>query len=198
MRDEIRLELFKDLFIGKIDRYGLETPKAAKCVNEKLTDKVIQAHLAGRRRIGVNPFLADGGSRVKWACLDVDVIKEVWEKMDPDSRQAIEARLRLKVEEIRRRLRDELSLAPHVERSRRRGYHLWIFFEEPIDAAAVRKLFRFSGDENITVELFPKQDSQPKSTRAGSTFPSREVRSGRSEPSSSTTTSHRSRTSGEG
>jgi len=178
MDEQQKLTLLKDLFISRYDGYGLETPEGVKFKKEPLTDEVLLAHLKGSKRIGTPPFTGKNGA-VKWFVFDVDESKEsvkAREKLDPESRKKAEGeadlRLRAKTEEIRLALIRE-GFFPYVERSRRRGYHVWVFFSEPAEAEIVRNAFlKFevkTSKVNLGVEIFPKQNL-PTSTYPGWVF----------------------------
>ena len=54
----------------------------------------------------------------------------------------------------------ENNLFPYVEKSKSKGFHVWLFFDEPIPARAVRRaLLRILKKAGLDCELFPKQDS---------------------------------------
>ena len=47
----------------------------------------------------------------------------------------------------------------HIERSKSKGYHVWTFFDKPIEAVKPRLVFEMIMEElDTTCEIFPKQD----------------------------------------
>ena len=130
--------------------------KCADCQNRNLlpvTEEVLRDHLQGKHTIGVYPLLTD--DRCWFLAADFD--KKYWQ------------------DDILTFLKtcNEMSIPAAVERSRSgNGAHLWIFFQEPIEASLARKL----GSLVLTRALekrhqigldsydrfFPNQDTLPK------------------------------------
>ena len=179
---EEKIALFKNLFKGRNDVYPLhwksrngnsgyspvcarlwdpilcEKPKrkCADCPNREflpLTDQVIHAHLAGDEIIGIYPLLQDDSC---WF-LAVDFDKRTWK------------------EDVLAFLNtcDGLNVPATLERSRSgQGGHIWIFFEEALQAESARKLgfalmtLTMKKQRGIGLDsydrLFPNQDMLPK------------------------------------
>jgi len=108
---------------------------------------LVLEHLNGRRRLGF--FLLDPLDQVAFSVLDIDV----------NSLVPVMAIL-------------EVCTAwgiPHaVEKSRAKGWHVWVFYSEPVDAAAVRALLRAVVAQAVPasapwagkIEIFPKQNQR--------------------------------------
>jgi hypothetical protein len=126
--------------------------------NVPLTDVAIYNHLMGDETLGIYQLGED--NTVKWLCIDVDIIKHAPEDMDQD--------------ELLRRVREQTNklsmrcsglIGPHdylVERSGSKGYHLWVFFSEPVQARYAYALGEWIVSHveplvGIAVEVFPKQ-----------------------------------------
>jgi len=133
------IKLFRSLFTGRKDAYGLETQNGPITVREPLADSLIHEHLIGSKRIGIFPIKED--NRVLFACLDLD--QEDKEKLSKIFLSLLDS-----------------NFYPYVEISKSKGYHIWVFFDEPIEAGAVRRvLLRVLKDSGIDgIEVFPKQD----------------------------------------
>jgi hypothetical protein len=103
-----------------------------------LTPALWEAHLAGRRGVGVPPLLDDG--TCAWGAIDVDVYD-------------------LDLPALNRRVQG-LGLPLVVCRTKSGGAHLYLFFAEPVAAEAVRpKLAAWAAAlGHPGVEVFPKQD----------------------------------------
>lgn len=111
---------FLRLFRGRGDVYGSET---GGCVKSPLTEELFIEHLAGTTPIGVYPMVPYLGDwYCAWGCSDIDI---------EDYNMAT-------------RLRDALAAAgvvAHIERSRSKGYHVWVFSKEPVLAKNMRRMF---------------------------------------------------------
>lgn len=134
------LGLYVSLFRGRGDVYGHEE---GRCVKEPLTHEVFVGHLDGTHSpIGVYPIVPlRGGFHVVWGCTDIDV---------EDLPMA-------------RRLQDALSAAgivSWVERSRSKGYHVWVFSAGLVTAADMRRMLLLAHQvaEVPAREVNPKQE----------------------------------------
>jgi len=106
--------------------------------------EIVEDHLLREPAIGVYPlFHLDGFFKVYWGCVD-------WDAGLQES--LVHAR---NVYEVLR----QLGVASHVERSRSKGYHLWVFFVEAVPAIAVREGLIGACDvvDAPTKEVNPKQ-----------------------------------------
>lgn len=129
-------QIFKSVFKGRRDGFG---EGAGKCTKKPFADEIISSHLQGRRRVGVYPLSPDilDGSGTYWACIDVDT---------DDLNLAIEVTNRL----------HQLGVVSYIERSKSKGYHIWVFFSEPVPAREARALMAYATDRS-KLEIFPKQ-----------------------------------------
>jgi len=133
------LQVFRSLFVARPDAHAIWRGDQPVALREPLTDDVLAAHLAGEYRVGT--YLIIGGKRTPFLVFDVDA----------DSRRI--------VRKIAKRLR-KTHVRAYVERSKSKGYHIWIFFDKPVRAAQARAFAKFvlRGLENEKIEIFPKQD----------------------------------------
>lgn len=130
--------------------------KCSECDHRKyiiVTDKVIFDHLAGKHTIGVYPLLED---ETCWF-LAVDFDKTSWQE---DCLAFLETC-------------QELNVPAALERSRSgNGGHIWIFFEQAIQAPLARRLGAFlltrAMDKRHQIgfdsydRMFPNQDTLPR------------------------------------
>lgn len=134
-----KVRLLQTLFSGNPSAYGLETPDGPVSVREPITDEILLDHIEGKKRIGC--FLIQKDNKVKTSCID----------LDQGDRQKLERIVAALINN---------GFFPYIERSKSKGYHVWIFFDEPILAATIRKvlsqIMKRTGIEGI--EIFPKQD----------------------------------------
>ena len=134
--------LFKDyktLFRGRTDVYG---HNEGRCVKEPLTDEVLNAHLEGKAPMGVYPMVPkDGEHYVVWGCSDFDTT----DALD----NAIKLYDTLEV----------VGITSWIERSRSKGYHVWVFAETPVHAKDMRNMFlaAHAVAEVPALEVNPKQ-----------------------------------------
>lgn len=160
---KMRVNLFKSLFKGRSDvfayRWERDNGKAgyspARSNNNflPLIDQVIYDHLEGEKTIGLYPVLLDNSC---WF-LAIDFDKKNWRG---DVLVFV-------------RTCHAFGVPTSVERSRSgNGCHVWIFFQEPIQAEIARKLGSLlltkamekssQNELNSYDRMFPNQDSVPR------------------------------------
>lgn len=136
------VEIFKAIFKGRNDVYGLA---GGKSVKQPLSDEVISDHLiSGVKHIGIYPLLPDNTSH--FIAVDIDT-------SDIDDAK--------KVHEVL--LQNDIPCS--VEISKSKGFHVWVFFAEAIAAKKSRLVLSSLIKEAVsdkTFELFPKQNSLAK------------------------------------
>jgi len=135
-----KLRIYKGLFTGLKNVYGTYDTKTGKVRQEKttVTDDVIVAHLTGKQSYGV--YLLTGE---RTGALAVD--------FDQDD-------LSLPIAYIAGARRYDIPA--YIERSKSKGYHVWMFFEEPVPAYKARLVTQkvLSDIGRPQTEIFPKQD----------------------------------------
>ena len=135
-----KIRIYKSLFTGLKNVYGTYDTKTGKVRQEKttVTDDVILAHLIGKQSYGVYLLTGD-----KTSALAVD--------FDQDD-------LSLPIAYVVGAKRYDISA--YIEISKSKGYHVWMFFEEPVPAYKARlvaqKILLDIGRSKT--EIFPKQD----------------------------------------
>lgn len=113
------VDMFVKLFRGRGDCYGSWD---GGCVRERLTVDTFRQHLADGPHVGVYPaFPYDGQTVCIWGCTDID-----YDIVDHPL--AIKAALEVK------------GVTSWLERTRK-GWHLWVFAHELVDAASMRRMF---------------------------------------------------------
>lgn len=108
---------FVTLFRGRGDCYGSE---AGGCVRNKLDRQVFVEHLEGKQGIGVYPAVPASVPFCVWGCSDIDV-------EDLPAARLLQRTLEL------------AGITSWVERSRSKGYHVWVFASEPVPAETMRR-----------------------------------------------------------
>lgn len=135
---------FLKLFRGRGDVYGSEE---GGCVKQALTTQVFARHLDGSEPIGVYPMVPIRGDWYTiWGCTDIDT---------GDLGAAIN-------------LRDAFhagGVHAYIEKSRSKGYHVWVFAEHPVLARDMRRMFLAAHQ----VADYPAREVNPKQETLGST-----------------------------
>ena len=129
------IEEFMELFQGRTDAYGTWEGGSVK---EPINYKSFAQHLYGENLIGIYPLLDN--STVRWGCSDIDV-NEI------DLARNLQLALQLK------------GIPAFIEKTVR-GFHVWVFASEPVQAAVMRRAF-LSAHEAINLvakEVNPKQE----------------------------------------
>lgn len=110
--------------------------------NKPLSEYAVRQHLAGKARLGLYLLTPEG--RCHWAAIDLDGV----------SRAAV---LDLTAQA------SAWGVDVPVEKSKSKGWHLYVFFAEWVPAAKARALLRgliaTAGWDAHRIELFPKQDT---------------------------------------
>ena len=136
-----KIAIFRNLFTGLPHTFGTYDPVTgrARQVKAPVTDRVFLDHLTGRQPYGVYLLVKD---RTRAIAVDFD------------------SENRLTVADFVGRAK-HYGISAYVERSKSKGYHAWIFFEE---AGVLAKKARLVVHHLLceinepTAESFPKQD----------------------------------------
>jgi replicative DNA helicase len=149
-------KIYKDLFVNRSDVYLIQKRNGEYLKKDaELTDDVLFSDCT------VGPYQLNKESKIKYACMDVDVKREKANTIDFDIKNW-ETPLKNQIKNIFNALRSE-DIPYNIEFSGRRGYHVWVFFKELVDAGIVKNFFEKIlktvnvVDEHIGLELFPKQ-----------------------------------------
>lgn len=129
------IEMFHSLFEGRTDAYGTWEGGS---VRSGVTINSFANHLNGVELIGIYPLTL--GNTVKWGCSDIDVD-------DIDAARNLQLAFAMK------------SIPSFVEKTRK-GFHIWVFANDWIPAAVMRRAF-LSAHESIgypAKEVNPKQE----------------------------------------
>ncbi|MDD5133979.1 MAG: hypothetical protein PHP01_01040 [Phycisphaerae bacterium] len=135
-----KIRLYKSFFPGLDNVYGTYDPDTGNVrqAKEPVTDEVILAHLKGIQPYGVYLLTGD---KTKALAVDFD-----------------EDELALPIAFVAGAKR--FGMFSYIERSKSKGFHVWLFFEEPVEAkkarTVARKILADMGKPNT--EIFPKQD----------------------------------------
>lgn len=133
------VEHFAELFRGRQDAYGTEQGGSERAQLLTAPDHEylsrIQAHLEGRKPMGVYPMVPNKlyPWTVRWGCIDFDIKSDHHKQFDyeteADAHQAaLNAWTVLKA----------VGLMGHIEVTRSRGRHVWLFSREWVRAEDMR------------------------------------------------------------
>ena len=148
--DREKLALFRACFTGLPDVFGTYDPESGQVrqVKQPVTDEVLRKHLRGCQPYGVYLLVAD-----RTRAIVVDFDEEDTEKPLQFVRQA-----------------GHYGIRAYLERSKRKGWHAWMFMELPGVAAAKARLVGKAILDDIgasATEIFPKQDALGEGARYG-------------------------------
>jgi TOTE conflict system primase-like protein len=115
------VERFARLFRGRTDAWGTDI---GSCRHEEVNLGNYDRHLDGAVPFGVYPLLDD--ATAWWGCTDIDQGYDMI---------ALAANVF--------RVFKALGIPAYVEKSRSKGFHVWVFFTEPVSADIIRKAFLF-------------------------------------------------------
>jgi hypothetical protein len=134
------VKTFANLFAGRTDAYGAVT---GACIKEPVTLNHYALHLTGQISLGTYPLRADGSCR--WAAVDID-------QENSGAALAVVSSLSGM----------GLKQGVHVERSKSRGYHVFLLVSQWVPARILRRIMSTAISRAglpPTTEIFPKQDS---------------------------------------
>jgi len=148
MIDDKHTMVFARLFRGRTDVYGTEEGSCERVGHEeahRYPERILQ-HLEGVQPMGVYPMVyhpIEGTWTVNWGCVDFD---------EGDDASFIHA-LNLKT------VLEAFGIIGFIERSRSKGYHVWVFASQEIPAKLMREAL-LAGCQMVqapTKEINPKQ-----------------------------------------
>lgn len=130
-----------EIFGGRMDAYGGDDGLA---IRRPVTHQLVKNHLEGSTGIGIYPIWRSDDDRlmVKWGCCDIDTGN--W-----DEAYSLTVAL------------NAMNMHPHVERSRSKGWHVWVFAEKPVEARQMRRALKvaYAAIDLPAKEANPKQET---------------------------------------
>lgn len=168
-------------FVHRTDAYNIQTyseekqsvgyfrPTVGTCPNDPpchkrvcthiqsvpLTEATIEKHVKGEKTLGVYQLTED--NTVLWGCIDVDIMKKA-----EGTIEELEQKVREQTTRVATRLHKIIGPSVIVENSGNRGYHVWVLFEEAVQARFVLSLLQHvvmssPSVQGVSFEVFPKQ-----------------------------------------
>ena len=130
------IDNFVTLFRGRGDCYGSDD---GGCVRKPLERRTFVDHLEGSIGIGVYPAVPSSTPFCVWGCSDIDV-------EDLPSARLLQRTLKT------------AGVMSWVERSRSKGYHVWVFAEDRVPAEDMRRMLLAAHQ----VADYPAREVNPK------------------------------------
>lgn len=137
-------ELMRRLFDGRRDIFGIgkghiERAPEGEQFSEERWDGLFDAHLRGDTNADLGIYLVRDDDTVTFAAVDID---------EPDFSLALEVADTMPTD------------SAWIEQSRSGNYHVFVFFDEPLEAWAARAVLRgvIVATGRPDLEIFPKQD----------------------------------------
>jgi hypothetical protein len=131
------IDAFAHRFRGNTHAYGGDDGFAVK---RPVSRSVMDGHLQGHTGIGIYPIrMMDGQPHVQWGCCDIDT---------GDWSEAYSLANAL----------THMGMIPFVERSRSKGWHIWVFSDEWVHAATMRRALKVA----YSVIGLPAKEANPK------------------------------------
>lgn len=143
MLDDTTVDRFARLFIGRTDAWGGDEGRA---VWQPTSRTLYRNHLTGTQGIGIYPIKQrqtdDEPLQVRWGCCDIDT---------GDWGEAYRLGVAL----------EKMGMAPWIERSRSKGWHIWVFAEEWVHAWEMRRALKVA----YAAIGLPAKEANPKSEK---------------------------------
>ena len=158
------LSRYLQLFQGRSNIHARQFIEAERTgyrpVHQRLDFELLKQHLNGEISLGVYTLQAD--SKVSFCALDFDIRKAILNAAMEPIHSLVDGLLPEVLENMA--VFESEGLAPILEFSGYKGYHIWLFFHEPIQARVVREYFRTTIQPHLKLssayrfEFFPKQN----------------------------------------
>lgn len=158
---EQQKQQYLQLFINRNDAYAVQQSDGRyECIKSPLNANTVFSDQT------IGSYLLDTESSVTFACIDVDLHKRIYVNRDSNQIEwetGLES-IRNYSKSLYLKLR-KLGIACYAEFSGFKGYHIWVFLYNSMQAADVRKwmkelqAFFPERPAEIEIELFPKQDT---------------------------------------
>jgi hypothetical protein len=121
-----------------------------------LDKSAVVEHLHGTRTIGL--YQLGDNDTVKWMCFDVDIAKG--STIDPEIVRGAVQSYTIRIAQFLKKLKGKNTFL--VEDTGSKGYHIWVFFDAPVQAVFANAVGRWAqanlpAPDGIHLEVFPKQ-----------------------------------------
>ena len=161
--------IYLDYFKGRKDYFACQGDGFFFPVKEVLTGEYLHKHLKNLATFGVYVLTID--SKCNFLCIDIDIPKSELDTIDfTDSTKKfsyLKEKIFKMLDVLNKKLKiDNMSIL--LEDTGGRGYHIWLFFADEIDAEKIVKLHRvIKNFVDFNFEFFPKQPNLNEKRRFG-------------------------------
>lgn len=169
MRNHLDLDTYLQLFRGREDYFAAQGKNWYTPVEKTLNEYYVCRHLEGDATFGI--YVLNQSSCCRFVCIDIDIPKNDLSEVDFKNPSVKYNYLKNKIDDVQVVLSEKLGVPPEsilLEDTGGRGYHMWVFFTEPIQGKTV---FIFGevlkNHLNFEIEFFPKQDRLTSSRKFG-------------------------------
>ena len=153
------LDKYINYFKGRKEFIAVQGSNHYYPIIQELNENVIIKHLEGIKTFGV--YVLTKSSKCNFICIDIDIEKSELAQVNfADSNIKFE-HLKKYLLKFQNLLEKKLFKPENIlyEDSGGRGYHIWVFFEKPIegyDAIFLNEIIKYKLDD-FSFEFFPKQ-----------------------------------------
>ena len=153
------VNVYLDYFKGREDFVAVQSEKSYYPIKAVLDESLLHKHLNSIQTIGC--YVLTDSSQCNFICIDIDIPKSELQKIDFKDSEVKFEYLKTDLLTIIGILINGLGFSNNnllLEDTGGRGYHIWIFFEFPIDGNSASKIGAILKNKySVTCEFFPKQ-----------------------------------------
>ena len=164
-----RLDRYLDFFTGRKEFIAVQGKNHYYPIKQELNESILTKHILGIKTFGA--YVLTEASKCNYVCIDIDIEKKELAHVnftDSNIKFNYLKDLLLNFQNI---LEKDLFKPENVlyEDSGGRGYHIWMFFEQPIegyDAIFINEIIKSKIKDHL-FEFFPKQPNLNKKRKYG-------------------------------
>jgi hypothetical protein len=162
------LDSYLNYFTGREDFVAVQGKDYYYPIKCKLDERIVTKHIDGIETFGV--YVLSRQSQCNFICIDIDIEKNELSNVGFSDAQKKFDYLKDKLLKCRELFENVLFISKNIlyEDSGGRGYHIWIFFDKPIEghkALYLNDIFKNKLD--FSFEFFPKQPTLNEKRKYG-------------------------------
>ncbi len=146
----LALSVASKVITNQVDAGTITT---VKNITKEKFNNLVNFHLLGQTRVGVAPEIEGQPDKVLFGCIDIDC-----KDLDIDEKYKLATT-------IKNNLQKDYHLIANIEKSKSKGFHVWVFFQNHQDRDFIKNILldavNKSTDRKIAngeIEIFPKGD----------------------------------------